>query len=259
MDIIYGPVSSWRLGRSLGVDLICQEKGKVCSFDCVYCSLGETTEKTVERRTFVPTERLEGALGEAAGEVEADVVTLSGTGEPTLAQNLGKAIETVRKVSDLPVAVLTNSSLMSRKDVRRDLAKADIVVGSLDAPNEELFRKINKPHQELHLGDIVEGMKKFRDEFGGKFSLEVMFVPDNRDFSKEIAEVARSIRPDEVQINTPLRSSPVRPLTPEELGEVQESFEGMESQSVYQSEKVEVEKVVGPEKLRRLKRPREKD
>jgi wyosine [tRNA(Phe)-imidazoG37] synthetase (radical SAM superfamily) len=254
MDIIYGPVSSWRLGRSLGMDIICQEKGKVCSFDCVYCSLGETTEKTVERRTFVPTEQLGGALREVVGEVEADVVTLSGTGEPTLAQNLGKAIETVRKVSDLPVAVLTNSSLMSMEDVRRDLAKADMVVGSLDAPNEELFRKINKPHQELRLGDIVEGMKKFRDGFRGKFSLEVMFVPDNKDFSKEIAEVARSIRPDEVQINTPLRSSPARPLTPEELTMVQESFEGMNFRSVYNVKKVGVKKVVGPEKLRRLKR-----
>lgn len=254
MEIVYGPVSSWRLGRSLGIDLICQEKGKICSFDCTYCSLGPTLDKSIERRTFVRTERVAEELRKTMKKVEADVVTFSGTGEPTLAQNLGEAIKIAREISGLPVAVLTNSSLKTGRDVRMDLTEADIVVGELDASNEELFKGINRPHEEILLRDVIEGLKKFREEFKGKFSLEVMFIPENRGFSTEIAEIARTIGPDEVQINTPLRHSPVRPLTPDELREVQKSFEGMNFRSVYEAEKPEVKKVVGQEKLRQLKR-----
>ncbi len=254
MEIVYGPVSSWRLGRSLGVDLICQEKGKVCSLDCTYCSLGKTTELTIKRRLFVPTERVAQDLREVMKKVEADVVTFSGTGEPTLALNLGEAIKVAMEISGLPIAVLTNSSLMDREDVRRDLVQADIVIGELDAPNEEIFKRINRPHEGIHLAGIIEGMKKFRKEFKGKFSLEVMFVPENQDFSKEIAAIARTIKPDEVQINTPLRPSPVKPLTPEELNKIKKDFEGMNACSVYGAKKAEVKKVVGPRKLRQLKR-----
>ncbi len=255
MEIVYGPVSSWRLGRSLGVDLICQ-KGKVCSLDCTYCSLGRTTELTTERRVFVPTERVARELREAMKKVEADIVTFSGTGEPALALNLGEAIKVAREISGLPVAVLTNSSLMNREDVRRDLARADIVIGELDAPNEEIFKRINRPCEGIHLADTIEGMKKFRKGFNGKFSLEVMCVSENKDFSKEIAAIARTIEPDEVQINTPLRSSPVRPLAPEELNAIKKDFKGMNARSVYEAKKVEVKKVVGLKKLRQLKRKR---
>jgi len=240
----------------LGVDLICQEKGKVCSFDCVYCSLGETTELTAKRRVFVPTELVARELKKVKGKVEADVVTFSGTGEPTLAQNLGEAIKVAREISGLPIAVLTNSSLMTREDVRRDLARADIIVGQLDAPNEELFKRISRPHEKIVFEDVIEGMKRFREGFKGKFALEAMFVPENKDFSKEIATIARTVKPDEVQINTPLRLSPVRPLTPEELDEVKKAFEGMNVQSVYEAKKAEVKKVVGLKKLRQLKRPK---
>jgi len=253
-EVVYGPVSSWRLGRSLGVDLICQEKGKVCSFDCVYCSLGRTTELTTERRVFVPTELVARELEKVAGKVEADIVTFSGTGEPTLAENLGEAIRIARKVSGLPIAVLTNSSLMMRKDVRRDLARADVVKGKLDAHNAELLGRINRPHRDVIFEEIVEGMKEFRGEFRGEFAVEVMFVPGNMEFSREIAEVLRKIGPDEVQINTPLRPSPVRPLTRRELKEVQESFGGMNFRSVYEAEKPEIGRVVGKKKIMRLKR-----
>ncbi len=238
----------------MGVDLICQEKGKVCSFDCVYCSLGKTTELTAKRRVFVPTELVARELKKVKGKVEADVVTFSGTGEPTLAQNLGEAIKVAKEVLGLPIAVLTNSSLMTREDVRRDLARADIVVGQLDAPNEELFKRISRPHEKIVFEGVIEGMKRFREEFKGKFSLEVMFVPENTAFSREIASIARTIRPDEVQINTPLRPNPVRPLTPEELKEVQKDFTGMNARFVYEAKKPKVKAVVGREKLRQLKR-----
>lgn len=253
MEIVYGPVSSWRLGRSLGIDPVCAE-GKICSFDCVYCSLGPTTGKTATRRVFVPTEQIAQALEKTVRKVKADAVTFSGTGEPTLAKNLGEAIEVAGAISGLPIAVLTNSSLMYRKDVREDLAKADIVKGKLDAPNEELFEKINRPHEGISFQAIVGGMKRFREEFKGKFALEVMFTSKNRAFSKEIAAVAKAIKPDEIQINTPLRPSPVRPLTRQELKEVQKSFQGLIFRSVYGAKKPKIEKVVGKKKIEKLKR-----
>jgi wyosine [tRNA(Phe)-imidazoG37] synthetase (radical SAM superfamily) len=252
MRTIYGPVSSWRLGKSLGVDLICRKK--VCSFDCVYCQLGPTTEKTVERKTFVPTELVARELKRVVRKVEVDVVTFSGTGEPTLAQNLGEAIKVAKEISSAPVAVLTNSSLMGRKDVRKDLAKADIVKGKLDAPNEELFKAVNKPHEKITFWKIVDGMKRFRHESRGKLALEIMFIDENKFFSKEIAAIARAIGPDEIQINTPLRPSPVIPLTQEELKEVQLDFKGMNFVSVYGAKRPDVIKKVGLKKLRVLKR-----
>lgn len=259
MEIVYGPVSSWRLGRSLGVDLICQDDRKVCTFDCIYCSLGETGERTVERRNFVDIDAVEEELKDSVGDVEADVVTISGTGEPTLTKNLGDGIKVAGRVSNLPVAVLTNSSLMWMEEVRDDLSEADIVVGSLDAPNEALFEEINKPHEELSFEKVVEGMKNFSKDFEGKFSLEIMFVPENMEFSSEIAEVAREIDPEEIQINTPLRSCPAKPLMVEELEEVQRDFEGSNYLSVYEAKKEDIEKVVGPEKLKLLKRPKEEN
>jgi wyosine [tRNA(Phe)-imidazoG37] synthetase (radical SAM superfamily) len=253
LEIIYGPVSSWRLGRSLGIDPICAE-GKICSFDCVYCSLGRTTIKTVKRRTFVPSEIMAQNLEKALKKVKADVVTFSGTGEPTLAKNLGELIEIARDVSGLPIAVLTNSSLLFRKDVERDLAKTDIVKGKLDASNDELFKRINCPHEKISLSRVIKGLENFRKKFAGRFALEIMFVPENKQFSEEIAKIARSIKPDEIQINTPLRPSPVRPLTPAELREVQKSFKGMNFRTVYKAVKPKVGKVIGKKKIKELKR-----
>lgn len=252
-EIVYGPVWSWRLGRSLGVDPICK-RVKVCSFDCIYCSLGPTGEKSVERRTFVSPEEVSQELERAMRRVEADVVTFSGTGEPTLARNLGKLIKVARRVSGLPVAVLTNSSLMGREDVRGDLAEADIVKGKLDAPNQELLGKVNRPHAKVRFEEMVEGMREFRREFGGRFAVEVMFIPENRSRAGEIAGLLRGMALDEIQVNTPLRPSPIRPLSREELEEVERSFEGMNFRSVYGARKSKISQVVGREKLRLLKR-----
>ncbi len=254
MEIVYGPVSSWRLKKSLGVDLICREDEKICSFDCTYCSLGKTTEKTVERRIFLPTDKIEKELKKAVDQVDPDIITMSGTGEPTLAKNLGEAINVARESANLPVSVLTNSSLMNKKSVRKDLAQADIVIGSLDASDQELLEKINNPSEEVRFQDLVQGMKKFREEFKGKFAIEVMFVPENLNFSKKMAEIIQSIDPNEVQLNTPLRNCPVRPLTPEELQEVEDEFGGMKVRTVYSAEKEEVKDVVGLDKLKKLKR-----
>lgn len=252
--IVYGPVPSWRLGRSLGVDLICQMDGKICSFDCIYCSLGKTPERTIERRNFVDIREMKEELGKALQEVETDYITFSGTGDPALAENLGNAIEVAKEIANIPIAVLTNSALMIESDVREDLAEADEIVGSLDASNGELFKKINRPHPDLNFRDFVKGLREFRRKYKGKLDLEIMFLRENREFSNKIAKIAKSIEPDEVQINTPLRASPTEPLSSGEIEEIMNDFGELNSRSVYDGTKVKVENVVGKEKLRLLKR-----
>ena len=250
-SVIYGPVPSWRLGRSLGIDLLCAP-GKTCSFDCVYCQLGRTTNPTIEREKFVSIARLAEELKEIRG-VAADYVTFSGTGEPTLASNLGQAIDLAKSILPLPVAILTNSSLMSREDVRHDLAKADVVVATVDAHNQELFRQINRPVAGLLFSDILEGIKLFRREFKGKLCLEVMFIEANKIFAREIAQIARSLFPDEVQLNTPLRPCAVKPLTPSQMASIKADFASFICPvvTVYEAPKPEVKPLNLRETLRR--------
>jgi wyosine [tRNA(Phe)-imidazoG37] synthetase (radical SAM superfamily) len=223
-SIIYGPVPSWRLGKSLGIDLL-STPGKTCSFDCIYCQLGRTANPATERREFVSTTQLAKELEGVRG-ITADYATFSGMGEPTLASNL---------------AILTYSSLMPRKDVRDDLAEADVVVAKLDAHNQELFSRVNRPTIDILLSDILQGIELFRREFKGKLCLQIMFVEANKNFAKEIAKVANSLSPDEVQLNTPLRPCPVKPLTPSEMASIQGDFDNLGNVvMVYQAPRPEV-------------------
>lgn len=239
MSIIYGPVASWRLGRSLGIDLLSM-KEKTCSFNCIYCQLGRTVHLLSERREFVGLAELTREL-DSATKIEADYVTFSGTGEPTLASNLGRAMEIVRSTVQLPIAVLTNSSLMSSEDVRRELSKADVVVAKLDAPNKELFTLMNRPVSGLHFRNIVEGIKNFRDEYKGKLALQMMFIGANKDYASAMANVAADISPDEVQINTPLRPCGADPLSPEEVALIQQRFVNFKNVvTVYEAPRHEV-------------------
>lgn len=236
MKYIYGPVPSWRLGRSLGVDLISGEKG--CTFDCIYCQLGKTVRHIIKRGVFVPTSRIIKEL-ESLPELGIDYITLSGCGEPTLAANLGEVISEIKKRFKQPVAVLTNSSLMHDRQVRKELSQADLVVAKLDAPNEELFRAVNWPTNGITLNLVVSGIKRFQEEYPGKLALQIMFVPQNKDRAAELAELAKEIKPVEVQINTPLRPSPVKPLPPEELAKIKELFRPLKVYSVYDVERPE--------------------
>ncbi len=161
---------------------------------------------------------------EAARNIAADYVTFSGMGEPTLASNLGDALRLARDVLGLPSAVLTNSSLMAREDVRRDLACADVVVAKLDAPDEQLFRRINRPVARFSLAEIVEAIELFRATYKGKLALQIMFVEANREAAGRLAAIASRLSPDEVQINTPLRPCPVKPLTADEMAAIREEF-----------------------------------
>jgi len=252
MKSVYGPVSSWRLGRSLGIDPVCSER-KICSFDCVYCQLGHGI-KTDKRQEFVSLEKLKEDL-KLIGGAGADVITFSGTGEPTLAKNLGAMIEHVKTVSSLPVAILTNSSLFSDADVHRALSRLDIVVAKLDAPNPSVFSAINRPYEGIRFEKYLEGIKNFRKSYTGKFALQMMFIDINRDYAGEMAEIARVLEPDEIQINTPLRPCAVKPLSRAEIERIKEFFSAFRNVlSVYDAEKPEV-KPIDIEEVRKRKRP----
>ena len=160
-------------------------------------------------------------------DVSADYATFSGVGEPTLASNLGVAIEIAKSTLGLPVAVLTNSSLMPHEEVRQALARADVVLAKLDAPNEELFHRINRPVAGYSLDEIWQGIRRFRSEYRGKLALQMMFIAENKDYAPEMARMATDLSPDEVQINTPLRPCPVVPLLPEEIAAIRQEFVGL--------------------------------
>ena len=238
MSLIYGPVPSWRLGRSLGVDAV-STPGKTCSFDCIYCQLGRTRHPLTERQVFVRPSQLRQELAEV-GEVPIDYVTFSGVAEPTLAANLGELVAVVRECLVQPIAVLTNSSLMKRGDVRQDLALFDVVVAKVDAPDELLYQHINRPFVDYTLAEVLWGVRRFREEFHGKLALQMMFVEANRDRAEEMAEMARDLSPDEIQLNTPLRPSPVPPLSPAEMDEIEAAFAGLPVLNVYKAARPEV-------------------
>ena len=141
---LYGPVPSRRLGLSLGVDIV---PLKICTLDCIYCQLGRSSDKTVERSEYLPIEPVLEELTEKISDgLTADFITIAGSGEPTLNSQLGKLLDAIRKITYIPLAIITNGTLFYREDVRRDCAKADVVLPSLDAGDEETFRKINRPH-----------------------------------------------------------------------------------------------------------------
>ncbi|NMC21094.1 MAG: radical SAM protein, partial [Thermogutta sp.] len=165
---IFGPVPSRRLGRSLGVDLV---PFKTCSYDCIYCQLGRTTCKTIERKTWVPLELVLEELEEKL-HTRPDYITLSGSGEPTLFSPLDKLIEGIRALTDIPIVALTNGSLLSDSDVQAALLPADLVIPSLDAGNEAAFQLVNRPHEDLAFDRMLEGLVAFRRRFPKEYWLE---------------------------------------------------------------------------------------
>lgn len=249
-SIIYGPVPSWRLGRSLGIDLL-STKRKTCSFDCVYCQLGRTVHPLVERKEFITVSKLTEELERVKGVI-ADYITFSGVGEPTLAVNLGEAIALARSVLGLPVAVLTNSSLMTREDVRQDLVLADVVVAKVDAPGEEVFHQVNRPFSKCGLEEIIQAINLFREQYKGKLALQMMFINANKNYAEEMAAIAGKLSPDEVQLNTPLRPSAVKPLIPRDIDSIREEFHGLKNVvSVYEATRPEVNPLDLKETLKR--------
>ncbi len=218
---VFGPVPSRRLGYSLGVDIV---PAKTCNLNCVYCELGRTTRQTLERRSYVPMDAVLADIRNAVDTIEQiDFITFTGSGEPTLNADLGRMIEAVRAFTDIRIAVLTNGTLLYLPDVRRDLARADVVIPSLDAVSEDAFQRVNRPHGRLNLTDIIEGLKQFRREYAGQIWLEILFVKgfnDQPEHVRQLQRVVQEIRPDRVQLNTVVRppaESDIEPVAQEWL------------------------------------------
>lgn len=204
MKHVFGPVASRRLGRSLGIDVV---PYKTCTHDCVYCQLSRSTRLTIDPQEWV-------SLDEVLAEVQAalgahpDFLTLSGSGEPTLYSKLGALIDQLKRLTSVPVAVLTNGSLLWRGDVREALLQADVVIPSLDAGDEETYRAINRPHNGLSFEQVFSGLIDFRRAYRGRYWLEVFLIDgplsEEPHLSRLIARV-NQIGADRVQLNTVTR------------------------------------------------------
>lgn len=203
---IFGPVPSRRLGYSLGVDVI---PSKLCTLDCVYCEVGRTDKRGLARKEYV---RAEGILAEVREAVAVypnlDHITISGSGEPTLNSAIGTIIREIKSFSTVPVAVLTNGTLLTEAEVRIDLLDADVVSPSLDAVSQEVFERVDRPHPRLRVAEIIEGLKTFRREYQGQLWLEILFVRGMNDQDEEVRrlkQVVEEIRPDRIHLNTVVR------------------------------------------------------
>lgn len=219
---LFGPVSSRRLGMSLGIDLIPK---KVCSLDCVYCEVGKTTKRTTDRLEYVKYEKVITELSHfMSTNPEIDYITFSGSGEPTLNSRIGDVLNFIKKnYPDIKTAVLTNGTLLSDKNLRKELLKADVILPSLDAAGQEAFKKINRPAPGISLQGYIQGMIDLRKEYQGKIWLEVLFLKGYNDSEKELIrlkEAIEKIKPDSIQLNTLDRPGTVEgliPLTKDEL------------------------------------------
>jgi wyosine [tRNA(Phe)-imidazoG37] synthetase (radical SAM superfamily) len=225
MKYLFGPVPSRRLGLSLGVDLI---PPKTCPFDCIYCEVGPTTVKTRERREYIPAAAILAELEDyfgSSGPVP-DFVTLAGSGEPTLNSGLGRIIARLKKITTVPVAVLTNGALLNDPQVRRELQPADVILPSLDAITPELFQTINRPLPGLTMVEMIAGLKALRTQYHGQIWLEVLLLRRLNDSPGELAKLQETIdliRPDKIHLNTAVRpvvKEYALPLSQEELAAV---------------------------------------
>ncbi len=203
---LFGPVHSRRLGLSLGVDLLDRRR---CSFDCVFCEVGATERLTLERREYVPTAAVIAEFLDwlAAGGT-ADVVTLSGSGEPTLHSGFGEVIDAVHKACSLPVALLTNSTLLWDAEVRAAAARADIVKVSLSAWDDQSLAALNRPVKGLSFARLIEGLHAFRAVYTGSLWVETLLVQGVNDQPGQVSRIAAlvsGLHADKVQLNTVVR------------------------------------------------------
>lgn len=228
MKHVFGPVPSRRLGMSLGLDIV---PFKTCTLDCVYCQLGRTTVKTIERSPFVSKDELISELKVALNKRDQiDYITFSGSGEPTLNSEIGKMIDEIKLITDIPVAVLTNGTLLHLQEVRRDIEKADLVVPSLDSVTST-FYEVNRPVQALDVELIIEGLRKFCEEYKGKIWLEIMLVRginDDLPGIMQLSDVVTKLKVNKIHLNTVVRPPAedfARPLSEEEMKSILKFFD----------------------------------
>jgi wyosine [tRNA(Phe)-imidazoG37] synthetase (radical SAM superfamily) len=209
MMIAFGPVPSRRLGQSLGVNNI---PPKICTYACVYCQLGRTIKMRVERGTFYEPDDILNAVQDKVGKAREagepiDYLTFVPDGEPTLDINLGREIELLRPLG-IKIAVITNSSLVWREDVREDLMKADWVSLKVDSTREEVWHKIDRPHGTLQLASILDGMLDFAETYGGELVTETMLVGginDGEDCIEDVADFLACLQPARAYLSIPTR------------------------------------------------------
>jgi len=229
---LFGPVPSRRLGMSLGVDLI---PHKICSLNCVYCECGATSTLTSDRKEYVPVEEVYSELGDFfLKNPDPDYLTFSGAGEPTLHSHIGEVIAFLKKLRpSIPVAVLTNGTLLRDPKVRKELMLADLVLPSLDAATDAALRKINRPERNLQADAYIEGLIHFSREFQGELWLEIFLLAgfnDDLQNLEALKEAALKINPSRIQLNTldrPGTLEALHPLPMERLEEIA-AFFGMD-------------------------------
>jgi len=226
---LFGPVPSRRMGQSLGVDLV---PFKTCGFDCIFCQLGRTSNKTLERREYVPIEEVTAEFEDwlKSGNY-ADYITLSGSGEPTLNSDFGRLIDFVSEATDTPVALLTNGSLLGDSEVRKQLARLDLIKVSFSAWDQLSFEQVNRPHPGITFKRLIEGIRGFRQIYKGELWVEVFLLEAVNSGDNEVSRIAEMIKPlepEKVHLNTVTRppcEEYAHPLPEEKMGELVDLFE----------------------------------
>lgn len=211
-SLAFGPVPSRRLGRSLGINNI---PPKTCSYSCVYCQVEKTNNLTVDRQAFYKPEDLSRTVRRRVDDATArneriDYLTFVPDGEPTLDLNLSTELSSLKQTR-IPTAVITNASLLWRDEVRDDLRKADFISLKVDAVSENLWRKVNRPHKDLRLNMVLDGIRKFTEEFQGTVVSETMLIGNIAygDEFERIAEFLRELK----KLNKAYIAIPTRPPT----------------------------------------------
>jgi len=226
MKYIYGPIKSRRLGLSLGLSL---SLDKICNLDCIYCQWGRTPVKVSERKEYAGVDEIIRELKSWLQNNPQEAkklcfATLSGLGEPTLNTCVGELIDQVRKVTGLKIAVITNSTLLGDSLVRKSILGADLIVPSLDTVDPEIFKQIDRPCAGIKINEIIDGLVALRKEFRGKIWLEIMLVSginDDIPHIKELRRHIRSINPDKIQLNSPVRSTADKNVFPVEKAKLE--------------------------------------
>jgi len=253
----YGPVGSWRLGVSLGIDPVSQPE-KICTFDCTYCQLGTRAAQAARRQVYVSPADLGAELDLI--KAPADYLTFSGRGEPTMASNLPELLLECGHRRPEKTAIITNASMMYSEKVREELASFDFVLAKLDAPDSGLFGSINRPGPGVYFEEVLRGLILFSKGRRGRLAIQTMVLAANKDQAKGLARLYADIGPDEVQLNTPLRPCAERPLPREELEAVAAAVSAELSRlgagairviNVYGEKAPEVEPVSAPDTLLR--------
>ncbi len=224
---VYGPVPSRRLGLSLGLSIVPR---KTCTIDCIYCQCGRTTRKTLKRESFFPIEDVLVQVRESVRGRRIEFLTCSGEGEPTLNRDIGRLVRRLKREFDIPVAVITNSTLLTEPQVRRDLYPADLVVPSLDAADQKVFARVNRGVRSLRIADIIRGLVTFRRYYKGRMWLELMLVKGVNDSPEHLVKLRRAVEeigPDRVHLNTVVRppaEKSAKPMSHDDLEQVRMLF-----------------------------------